>query len=160
MKYLKWHVWFIFTILILATLVLLIVFFLTENGWILIVTYIFAVGSGGYFGNELNKSRLGYIGNNKDIFAHDIISLRGILQQHNINKIEQIDMLINQINEEIPRLKLSEKFLKTFYAISTGLLIPMLTLMIKWLLDIRMGEYISDACCYIMFNGIGIPFYY
>ncbi|WP_423475006.1 hypothetical protein [Lysinibacillus agricola] len=126
-------------ILITVSFLLLIGFFLSENGWSLIGTYIFAVSSVGYFANELKKSRLGNIGNNKDVFDHDIISLRSILQKHNIHKIEQIDMLINQINEEMPRLKLSEKFLKSFYTISTVLLMPMLTLMIKWLLDYEDG---------------------
>ena len=134
-KYLKWHVWVISISLLIITLYCLFKFYLSLNGWILFASCMFAAITGSYFGNELKKSVLGNVGDGKDIFDHNIISIRNILKRHNISHIEQIDLLINQINEELPELKMSEKVLKAFYTISTALLLPIITLMIKWLLN-------------------------
>ncbi len=135
MKYLKWYVWVISVSLLIFTLYFSIKFYFSLNGWMLLVSCIFAFITGGYFGNEWRKSRLENIGDAKDIFDHDMISIRNILKQRNINKIEQIELLINQINEELSESKFSEKVLKPIYTISTVLIIPIITLFLKGLLN-------------------------
>lgn len=82
-KYLKWHVWVISISLLIITLYCLFKFYLSLNGWILFASCIFAAITGSYFGNELKKSVLGNVGDGKDIFDHNIISIRNILKRHN-----------------------------------------------------------------------------
>lgn len=134
-RYLKWYVWVIFLILLAVTLFFFYKFLHTQNGWYLVIECVFAVLSGGYFGNEMRKSVLSNVGDNTDVFEHSIISMRNALKQRKIDNIEQIDLLINQINEEISELKLSDKFRKSVYTISTVLLVPSISLISKWLLD-------------------------
>ncbi|MGE6515266.1 hypothetical protein [Lysinibacillus sphaericus] len=134
-KYLKWYVWVIFLLLLAVTWFFFYKFFNTQNGWYLVIECVFAILSGGYFGYEMRKSVLSNIGDNTDVFEHNIISVRNVLKQRKIDNMEQIDLLINQINEEIPELKLSDKFRKSVYTIGTALLIPFISLISKWLLD-------------------------
>ncbi|MFG3613177.1 hypothetical protein [Rummeliibacillus stabekisii] len=158
-RYLKWHIWGIFILFTIGTLIFLITFFKSNNGFFLLGVYICAGISGVYLGNELKKTILTNVGDTTDVFDNDMISIRNILLQRNINKIEQIDLLINQINEEIPDLKLSEKFLKSIYTISTALLIPILSLLIKWFLDFKdEGIFIVGAVVTLCLMFLGLYF--
>ncbi|WP_281486634.1 hypothetical protein [Lysinibacillus sphaericus] len=134
-RYLKWYVWVIFLLLLAVTLFFFYKLFHTQNGWYFVIECVFAVLSGGYFGYEVRKSVISNIGDKTDVFEHSIISMRNALEQRKIDNIEQIDLLINQINEEISELKLSDKFRKSVYTISTVLLVPSISLISKWLLD-------------------------
>lgn len=134
-RYLKWYVWIIFLILLAGTLFFFYKFLNTQNGWYLATQCVLAALSGSYFGYQLKKSVLSNIGDNTDVFEHNIISMKNVLKQRKIDNIEQIDLLINQINEELPELKLSDKFRKTVYTIGTALLVPSISLVSKWLLD-------------------------
>lgn len=158
-RYIKWYVWFIFFIFTIGSLFFLITFFNSGNGFFLIGVYICAGISGIYFGNELKKAVLKNIGDATDVFDNDMISMRNILKQRNINKMEQIDLLISQINEEMPDFKLSEKFLKSIYTISTALLIPILSLLIKWFLDSKdEGIYIVGVVVTLCLMLLGLYF--
>ncbi|MCS5503518.1 hypothetical protein NY607_20620 [Lysinibacillus sp. A4] len=142
LKYLKWYVWVISVSLLALTVYFSIKFFFLPNGWFLLVSCVFAAGTGLYFGNEVEKSKLKNIGNKEDVFDHDMISIRTILNKRDINKIEQIELLINQINEEVSELKFSEKVLKPISKISTVLIIPIITILTKELLNYNdMGIY-------------------
>ncbi len=134
-RYLKWYVWVIFLLLLVGTSFFFYKFISTQNGLYFVIECGFAVLSGGYFGYEMRKSVLSNIGDNTDVFEHKIISMRNVLKQRKIDNMEQIDLLINQINEELPELKLSDKFRKSVYAIGTVLLVPSISLISKWLLD-------------------------
>lgn len=142
LKYLKWYVWVISVLLLALTVYFSIKLFFLKTGWIILFNCVFAAATGLYFGNEVEKSKLKNIGNKEDVFDHDMISIRTILKQRNINKVEQIDLLINQINDEVSELKFSEKVLKPIYRISTVLIIPIITLLTRELLNYNdMGIY-------------------
>lgn len=94
-----------------------------------------AAGGGLYFGNELRKTVIKHVGTSEDIYDHNIITLKQILNKRKINKLSQIDILLEQMKDELPRLKVSESILKPFYTISTVLLIPTVAMLTKWLLD-------------------------
>ncbi|OUQ85225.1 hypothetical protein B5G50_27950 [Brevibacillus brevis] len=134
-RYLKWHVWAIFLLVLLITIGLFIAFIYYDLYWVLWITCLTGGVGGLFFGNEIRKVVSQHVGTHEDIYEHNIITLRQILIRRNLYNINKIDLLILQVDEELPDLKASERQLKSMYTFSTILLIPILTLLIKWILD-------------------------
>ncbi|RRJ66079.1 hypothetical protein EHV15_26570 [Paenibacillus oralis] len=134
-KFLNWYVWVIFSFMMLITGGLFICYLFYENSWLVILLLVSGFSGESYFGYELRKSAVKHIGTTEENYEHDINVLRIILNQRNVNSISQIEQLLNQIDDELPNLKVSENILKPFYTITTVILVPILSLFIKWLLD-------------------------
>ena len=134
-RYLNWYVWVIFSFIMLLTIGLYVAFIFYQVQWLQIIMGISGAVGGLYFGNELRKTVNKHVGTFEDVYDKNIITLRNILENRKVYSSAQIDHLINQINDELPELKVSENILKPYYTISTVLLIPTLTILTKWLLD-------------------------
>jgi Na+/melibiose symporter-like transporter len=51
-----------------------------------------------------------------------------------------LNLLIEQIDEELPKLKTIESLIKPFYSLSTIVVIPIVTMLVKWILDSKEAE--------------------
>jgi len=64
-----------------STLIFFIASIKSGNGFFLLGEYICGIISGGYLGNELNKTVLTNIGDKTDIFDNEMISIRNALKK-------------------------------------------------------------------------------
>lgn len=134
-KFLNWYVWIIVAFMMFLTVGLLLSYIYADNPLVFILIIIIEGLGGFYFGFELRRKVVKHVGTTKDIHDHDINVLRKVLKDNDIKNIAQIDLLINQIEDELANLKVSESFFKPLYTFATLILLPILSLFIKWLLD-------------------------
>lgn len=134
-RFLNWYVWVIFAFIMMLTVGFYITSIYFDVYWIQILMFITAISGGLYFGNELRKTVNKHVGSYEDIYDNNIITLRQILKQRKISHVSQIDLILEQLKDELPALKVSDSILKPFYTLSTVLLIPTIAMLTKWLLD-------------------------
>lgn len=134
-RFFNWYVWVISSFMMLLTIGLFISYIYVDKTLIFILTVISGGLGGFYFGFELKRVVVKNVGTSKDIHDHDIITLRKVLKDNNINNVAQIDLLLSQIDEELPNLKVSESIVKPLYTFFTLILLPIVSLFVKWLLD-------------------------
>ncbi|MED3804404.1 hypothetical protein P4562_21110 [Lysinibacillus xylanilyticus] len=157
-KSIKWYKWLICFIPFIVSLTLFFIF-ISKNQWIFFVAYLsLACSSGAYLGYEIKKIKLQKFGTNREIYDKKIESLNNILLNFNITKKEQINILINQINDTITKIKVSEQIFKPFYTICTVVLIPFITLFINALIknNEQIVTAISIFALILAFIGIGL----
>lgn len=119
-------------ILMLGTIISALVYYVKENNWIFFMVYIIAsISSGWYIAFILRKIKESKYGTEKEIYLNKIKRLNKILIEFEISEKEQIDILINQISEKIPSLKISENFFGGMYKVATLILIPLSMLFVK-----------------------------
>lgn len=119
-------------ILMLGTIISALVYYVKENNWIFFIVYIIAsISSGWYIAFILRKIKESKYGTEKEIYLNKIKRLNKILIEFEISEKEQIDILINQISEKIPSLKISENFFGGMYKVATLILIPLSMLFVK-----------------------------
>ncbi|ETT52163.1 MULTISPECIES: hypothetical protein [Paenibacillus] len=140
-RFLRWYVWVVFSFILMLVIGSIFISIFYSYEWVQWLAYLFGSGGGFYFGYELRKVVRSHVGTYEDVYDHNIITLRQILTTRNVHSSDKIDLLVSQIDEVLPQLKSSEKILKSIYTISTILLIPIMTILIKWLLD----TYSSDG---------------
>jgi hypothetical protein len=140
MKFLKWYVWVIFSVLMLIDVGLFFAFIVNDIIWLQWVMFIIAALAGLYFGNEIRKVIYNRVGTHEEVYNRNVIILRGILVRRSLHSREQVDLLIEQIDEELPKLKTSDSLLKPIYTFSTIVFIPIITLLVKWILDKHSNE--------------------
>lgn len=134
-KFLKWYVWVVFFAIICIDIGFYLAFILFDIFWMQWLMLGVAAGAGFYFGNEVRKIIRRKIGTHQDIYHVNISRLRSILIRRNIKTRNQIDLLLEQINEELPKLKTSEPLLKPIYSVSTIIIIPIILVIVKWVID-------------------------
>jgi hypothetical protein len=134
-RYLNWYVWVIFAFTMLLTIGLYIAYIYYNLFWLQFTTYIFGAAGGFYFGNELRKKVKNDVGEFEDVYDNNLITLRQILKKRGIYSNKQIEFLLKQTDEELTDLKVSEGISKQFITIGTVILIPVITMIIKWILE-------------------------
>lgn len=127
LSYMNWRSWFIFAILLFGYLFFWYRFIQTQNVWCQAYMYLVGIVLFIYFFTSLRKAVLKNIGGPDDILDHDVITLRNVLKKRGITSASQMDLLIAQINEELPELKRSEKMKRIFFYIVTVIIIPAAT---------------------------------
>src|SRR5690606_38508391 len=117
-KFFKWYVWVIFAFMMFLITGLFLSSIYSDKA-IIFIPIVISGGLGGfYFGLELRRRLVKYAGTSKDIHNRDIITLRKVLRDNGINNVAQIDLLMDQIEDELPNLKVSESFIKPLYTFS------------------------------------------
>lgn len=131
LKELKWYKWIIFLIPLLVALTLFY-FSIKDTNWLFLGIYmLLSLISCGYIGYEIKKVKEIKYGTEKDIYKRKIDRLKSSLQEFDITKKEQIDILIIQISETIGSLKVSEQVFKTIFNICTLVILPFSMLFLK-----------------------------
>lgn len=139
-KYLKWYVWVIFLILLLIDVGLYITYLVYSINWLQIVMFVVSIIAGLYFGNEIRKIVTNRVGTYEDVYFNNLAILRNILERRKLYSSNQLNLLIEQIDEELPKLKTTESLIKPFYTLSTIIVIPIVTMLVKWILDSKEAE--------------------
>jgi len=143
LKYLSPLSWMLLAFLIIVTFGLLALsIYLDINIWLIIITLFLSSTTGLYFGNKLRKLIRSKYGSHEDIYNTNINHLKNILNKRNLYTKTKIESLIEQYNEELPSLKISDKALKPINGIAITFLLPISTLLIKWMLDNKSGPYL------------------
>ncbi|MGE7953172.1 hypothetical protein [Lysinibacillus xylanilyticus] len=131
LKELKWYKWIIFLVPLLLALTSFY-FSISDTNWLLFIGYMFlALFSGGYIGYEIKKIKETKYGTERDIYSRKIELLKNMLFNFEITKIEQIDILIDQIAETISSLKVSERIFNTINKICIIVILPISMLFLK-----------------------------
>jgi hypothetical protein len=138
---LKWYVWLIFSLLMISTIGLFVTFIILDMMWFQVVASTIGASGGFYLGNELRRTVRKEVGTYEDIYDNNLITLRQIMQKRKIHNNNQIDFLLQQIDDELQDLKVSDGVFKQFYTIGTVILVPILTMLVKWILDKYTGGY-------------------
>lgn len=132
---LNWYEWVIFLFMMTLTIALYFAYIYFDLFLLLVATSIMGLSGAIYFGNELKKKVKKEIGDFEDLYEKNIFTLRQLLKKRKVYSSSQVDFLLKQIDEELPELKISEGIFKTFYTIGTVIIIPIVTMIIKWILD-------------------------
>ncbi len=136
-KYIKYYVWLISIALLLLMMISLYFAFKHEELWLIFLPVIFATLLGLYFGSQQRKAMREIVGDFEEMYWSNLEVLKEILERRKLFTHDKIQLLVDQIDVELSKLKSSETLFKPLNSFTVVFMIPITILLFNKVLDIQ-----------------------